>query len=98
MRHTDVLIGVHGSGLNNAMFMEPGSVVIAIMPSNYVEYEWHNFITGSGSTYLFQPTPDNKGHVDPKCNYNKKRELTKSKHAMPFNGGRNPAGRVAKLD
>mgnify|MGYP001234485366 CR=1 FL=1 len=116
--------------------------------------------TGSGSTYLFQPTPDNKGHVDPKCNYNKKcdtlrpfqaksvrlltvptalatltrvsqseclkmwycdtrvdvgvtellfrqtnflirnmkRELTKSKRAMPFNGGRNPAGRVAKLD
>lgn len=37
MRHTDVLVGLHGSGLNNAMFMEPGSVVIAIMPSNYVE-------------------------------------------------------------
>jgi len=38
MRFTDVLVGLHGSGLNNAMFMEPGSVVVAVMPANYIEY------------------------------------------------------------
>lgn len=60
MRFTDVLVGLHGSGLNNAMFCEPGSVVISIMPSNYIEYEWHNFISGSGVTYLIQMNTDVK--------------------------------------
>lgn len=30
--------------------------------SNYIEYEWHNFITGSGSTYMIQTNTDNSKH------------------------------------
>ncbi len=55
MSETDVLIGVHGGGLNNGQFMAEGSVVIDILPSNVVEYEWHNTLTTAGMHYLFLP-------------------------------------------
>ena len=50
MMNTDVLVGSHGAALNNAQFMSPGSVVIDILPSNYVEFEWFNLL--SSSEYL----------------------------------------------
>jgi hypothetical protein len=53
MRHTDVLIGVHGSGLNNAQFMEPGGVVINMLPQNYVEYDWSNQAASGGQHFFF---------------------------------------------
>lgn len=58
MRMTDVLIAVHGGALANVQFMEPGSVVIAIMPTNYIEYEWSNLAAGFGVTMLILPTTD----------------------------------------
>lgn len=58
MRFADVLVAIHGSALNNAQFMEPDSVVIGIMPSNYVEYEWLNFAEAAGVTFLMQPNTD----------------------------------------
>jgi hypothetical protein len=58
MAETDVLIGVHGGGLNNGQFMAEGSVVIDILPSNVVEYEWHNTLTTAGMHYLFMPVSD----------------------------------------
>mmetsp|Transcript_5280 Transcript_5280/g.18939 ORF Transcript_5280/g.18939 Transcript_5280/m.18939 type:complete len:596 (-) Transcript_5280:477-2264(-) len=58
MRHTDVLVAVHGGVLGNVQFMEPGSVVIAIMPSNYIEYEWANLAAGVGVTMLLLPATD----------------------------------------
>lgn len=39
---TDVLIGVHGSGLNNAIFLQPGSVVIDILPGRMLQTVWYN--------------------------------------------------------
>ena len=55
MRSTDILIGVHGAGLFNAIFMKPGSVVIDLMCPNFFELPFATAVTSAGSTYMFLP-------------------------------------------
>jgi len=49
----DVLVGVHGSGLNNALFMRPGSVIVDILPGRMLEMVWHNTAVSAGVRYYF---------------------------------------------
>ncbi|KXZ54225.1 hypothetical protein GPECTOR_5g317 [Gonium pectorale] len=43
VRHMDVLVGVHGSALTNAMFMRPGSALIELRPFGFSGREsWPN--------------------------------------------------------
>ena len=55
MQRTDVLLGVHGAAFTNAMFLPEGAVVIDMLPSNMVEYAWHNLALSAGVHYFFVP-------------------------------------------
>jgi hypothetical protein len=35
VRHFDVVVGLHGSGLFNAFFMDPGSSIIEVRPTEF---------------------------------------------------------------
>ena len=52
MRSADVVIGAHGSGLVNAIFLAPGSVVIEIFPTDFVRFDWHHHLVSAGMHYL----------------------------------------------
>ena len=52
MRQATLLIGPHGAGLNNAMFMHPQSVVIELMPYRQASSSFFNLAAISGLTYL----------------------------------------------
>ena len=52
MRSADVVIGAHGSGLVNAIFLAPGSVVIEAFPTDFVRFDWHHHLISAGMHYL----------------------------------------------
>lgn len=51
--NTQFLVGLHGSGLVNSIFMSPHSVVVDLLPHNYLELEWHNFASKAGVRFYF---------------------------------------------
>ena len=55
MRAADVLVGVHGSGLINGLFMRSGSVVIDLLCPGFTELTFASSIYAAGSHYLFLP-------------------------------------------
>ena len=55
MRETDILVGLHGSGLINGLFMRRGSVVIDILCPGFSETTFTSTIYSAGSHYLFLP-------------------------------------------
>jgi hypothetical protein len=60
MLSTDVLIGVHGSGLTNAHWMLPFSVVIEVEPGPFVEAVWMALSSSSGHIFFhYVPEYDN---------------------------------------
>jgi len=48
-----LMVGLHGSGLVNTIFLQPGSVAIDLLPHNYLELEWHNFASKAGVRFFF---------------------------------------------
>lgn len=67
---SQLMVGLHGSGLVNSIFLQPGSVVIDLLPHNYLELEWHNFASKAGVNFYFMFLGDGatsknscKGHI-----------------------------------
>jgi hypothetical protein len=50
---TQFLVAVHGSGLVNSIFLSTDSVVVDLLPDNYLELEWHNFASKAGVRFYF---------------------------------------------
>lgn len=50
---TQFLVGVHGSGLVNCMFLPTNAVTVDLLPHNYLELEWHNFASKAGLKFYF---------------------------------------------
>lgn len=50
---TQFLVGLHGSGLVNSIFLSPRSVAVDLLPHNYLELEWHNFASKAGIRFYF---------------------------------------------
>lgn len=71
LAQTDVLLGVHGSGLNNAIFMRPGSVVIDILPGRMMELVWHNTAVSAGVHYYFLFNERSSVSTNGKCQSHK---------------------------
>jgi len=65
MRSTDVLIGTHGSGLINAIFMRPGSVVIDLLCPNFFETTFSTAVLSAGGHYLFLTNTNQSSGVYP---------------------------------
>ena len=55
MAATDVLVGVHGAGLVNGVFLQPGSVVVDLLCPGFTELSFAGAVAGAGSHYLFLP-------------------------------------------
>jgi len=55
MKASDILIGVHGSGIINSMFMERGSVVIDLLCPHFIELTFTPAVLSAGHHYLFLP-------------------------------------------
>ena len=49
----DVLIGPHGAGLTNVLFMKPQSVLIELLPNAWSDPCYRNLAIFSGKTYMF---------------------------------------------
>jgi len=58
VRHTDVLVGVHGAGLTHAMFLWPGSAVVEILPQGLDFKGFRNLAKLSGVSYFSVHTTD----------------------------------------
>ena len=52
---SDVLVGVHGAGLLNGLFMPAGSVVVDLLCPHFTELAFATVIFSAGSHYLFVP-------------------------------------------
>jgi len=50
---TQFLVGLHGSGLVNSIFLSADSVTVDLLPDNYLELEWHNFASKAGVRFYF---------------------------------------------
>ena len=50
---TQFLVGLHGSGLVNSIFLSTRSVAVDLLPHNYLELEWHNFASKAGVRFYF---------------------------------------------
>ncbi len=48
----DVLVGVHGNGLTNALWMRPGSLVLEFFPHGARHYDYQFFAELAGLTYF----------------------------------------------
>ena len=48
----DVLVGVHGNGLTNALWMRPGSLVLEFFPHGARHYDYQFFAELTGLTYF----------------------------------------------
>jgi hypothetical protein len=48
----DVLVGVHGNGLTNALWMRPGSLLLEIFPPNAHHYDYQFFAELCGLQYF----------------------------------------------
>lgn len=53
MASSDVLIGPHGAGLTNVLFMKPQSVLIELLPNGWSDPCYRNLAIFSGKTYMF---------------------------------------------
>ena len=53
MSSTQFLVGLHGSGLVNSIFLSSHSVIVDLLPHNYLELEWHNFAAKAGVRFYF---------------------------------------------
>jgi len=51
--NTQFLVGLHGSGLINSIFLSADSVTLDLLPDNYFELEWHNFASKAGVRFYF---------------------------------------------
>lgn len=66
---TQFLVGLHGSGLVNSIFLSPHSVAVDLLPHNYLELEWHNFASKAGIRFYFMFLRDSQcqntctGHI-----------------------------------
>lgn len=50
---TDILIGPHGAGLTNVLFMKPQSVLIELIPNGWADPGYRNLAIFSGKVYMF---------------------------------------------
>jgi hypothetical protein len=48
----DVLVGVHGNGLTNALWMRPGSLVLEFFPDGAHHYDYQFFAELAGLNYF----------------------------------------------
>jgi hypothetical protein len=48
----DVMVGVHGNGLTNALWMRPGSLVLEFFPANVRHYDYQFFAELAGLSYF----------------------------------------------
>jgi hypothetical protein len=66
---TQFLVGVHGSGLVNSIFLRSNAVAVDLLPHNYLELEWHNFASKAGVRFYFMFLRDERcpnpctGHI-----------------------------------
>lgn len=51
--NTHFLVGLHGSGLVNSIFLPSTAVVVDLLPPKYLELEWHNFASKAGVQLFF---------------------------------------------
>ncbi len=52
-RHADIVLGIHGSGMVNVVFMETNSVLIEIKPLAIIEPVFYAFAASSGQAYMY---------------------------------------------
>lgn len=55
---TDLVVTIHGAAIVNAIFMQPGSVLIDIFNANYYEFFFSSIIRESGVKALYLPITD----------------------------------------
>jgi len=63
LSETDILLGAHGSGMINSMFLRPHSVVVDMTPGRILETIFQRLAISSGSHYLFDIPHNNSGLV-----------------------------------
>lgn len=66
---TQFLVGLHGSGLVNSIFLSRDAAALDLLPHNYLELEWHNFASKAGVRFYFMFLGDTRcanpcsGHI-----------------------------------
>jgi len=66
---THFLVGLHGSGLVNSIFLSMHAAAVDLLPHNYLELEWHNFASKAGVRFYFMFLGDTRcpnpcsGHI-----------------------------------
>jgi hypothetical protein len=66
---THFLVGLHGSGLVNSIFLSTHAAAVDLLPHNYLELEWHNFASKAGVRFYFMFLGDTRcenpcsGHI-----------------------------------
>jgi len=66
---TQFLVGVHGSGLVNSIFLSTDAAALDLLTHNYLELEWHNFASKAGVRFYFMFLGDTRcpnpcsGHI-----------------------------------
>lgn len=66
---THFLVGVHGSGLVNSIFLSTDAAALDLLTHNYLELEWHNFASKAGVRFYFMFLGDTRcpnpcsGHI-----------------------------------
>jgi len=66
---THFLVGLHGSGLLNSIFLARDAAALDLLPHNYLELEWHNFASKAGVRFYFMFLGDSRcqnpcsGHI-----------------------------------
>jgi hypothetical protein len=49
---SDVMLGVHGNGLTNLLWMQPGAVVVELFPPGFHQYDYQMYSELAGLTYF----------------------------------------------
>jgi EGF domain-specific O-GlcNAc transferase len=58
VRHTDILVGVHGAGLTHGMFMPPGSTMVEILPPGVAHKGFRNMAKLLGHNHFSSHATD----------------------------------------